>query len=306
MKITRHYRFSNTDNKPCVATIGNFDGLHLGHRKIINHLKEKADSLSLPLTVISFEPLPSEFFSAEPPLRIYPLRDKARLLNDLGVDHFMCLRFDSQLANMQPQEFVKEILIDFLRVKYLAVGDDFRFGYKRTGDFDMLKTLGNTAGMEVVDTPTVESQDERVSSSWIRKALQSADLETANKLLVDTYQLSGRIRHGQKQGRTIGFPTINMKMPENLAAKKGVYAVCVKGISEHDEIGVANLGSRPTVEGAENRLETHIFDFNRHLYGKTACIELVKFLREEKKFESFDALKQQILIDAENARKVFA
>lgn len=303
MRITRHYQFPNVKKEPCVATIGNFDGLHLGHRQILKHLREKADELSMPLTVISFEPLPAEFFSSKAPPRIYPLRDKIRLLNELGVDHFVCLRFDAKLANMSPQDFVNKLLLDFLNVKYLAVGDDFKFGHKRTGDFSLLKEMGDANSMQVVDTPTIQSENERVSSSRIRKSLQNADLDASNRLLVNNYQLSGRVRHGDKRGRTIGFPTINMKIPENLAPKKGVYAVRINGLVDKQLGGVANLGSRPTVNGFENRLETHIFDFDKDVYGKAVCVELHEFLRAEKKFESFDELKEQIILDVASARQ---
>lgn len=304
MKLSRGlHSFKQTDDA-CVATIGNFDGLHLGHQRVITRLKEKAEQLRLPLTVISFEPLPNEFFMPSPPARIYPLRDKVRLLQQLGVDHFLCLRFDQAFANMPAQSFVKNILLDKLSVRYLAVGDDFRFGHKRAGDFELLKEMGSQANMEVTDTPTCLQDGERISSSRIRKFLETGDIRSANILLGHSYQLSGRVRHGDKRGRTIGFPTLNMRIPEHIAPVRGVYAVRVSGLGDTVLEGVANLGARPTVNGTENRLETHLFDFSDTVYGKYVCVELVEFIRKEQRFDDFELLKAQILNDVELARSL--
>ncbi|WP_299878739.1 bifunctional riboflavin kinase/FAD synthetase [uncultured Cocleimonas sp.] len=306
MNFIRHIDTQKKNNSACVATIGNFDGLHLGHQKIISKLKQKAQELQLPLTVLSFEPLPAEYFSPNPPTRIYPLRDKIRLLEQLGVNNFLCLKFDKAFANMPPEVFVKDILQDYLNVKHLAVGDDFKFGYNRGGDFAMLNDLGKHSGMTVVDTPTVEKEAQRVSSTRIRKALEQGDISLANSLLGYNYQLSGRVRHGEKRGRTINFPTLNLKLPENISPKRGVYAVRVHGLNDSIHTGVANLGNRPTVSGSRNRLEVHLFDFSDSVYGKYVCVELLEFIREEKRFENLDKLKEQILIDAEKAKTLIA
>jgi len=305
MKFSRNLH-SYKNISACVATIGNFDGLHLGHQQLFVRLKKEAQQRNLPLTVISFEPLPAEFFMPNPPARIYPLRDKVRLLKQLGVDHFLCLKFDSAFANIPADIFVSNILIDKLNVRYLAVGDDFRFGHNRLGDFEMLKIIGAESGMEVTNTPTYLQNNERISSSRIRKLLETGDITSSNKLLGHNYQLSGRVRHGDKRGRTIGFPTLNMRIPEHIAPARGVYAVRVKGLGDTILNGVANLGSRPTVNGIENRLETHLFDYNDDAYGKYVCIELVEFLREEQRFDDFEVLKKQILKDAEQAHKLLA
>ena len=304
MKYIRGLQSIRQSDKACVASIGNFDGLHLGHRKIISNLKKQSEALKLPLTIISFEPLPSEFFMPIPPARIYPQRDKVRLLESLGVDNYLCLKFDSAFASQSPEDFVKHILLDSLHVKYFAVGDDFKFGYQRKGDFQFLKTMGDANGMQVVDTPTCDLSGERISSTRIRKCLEAGDIQGANKLLGESYQLSGRVRHGDKRGRTIGFPTLNMKMLDHIAPARGVYAVRVKGLSDKSLNGVANLGARPTVDGTENRLETHLFDFEGDVYGKHICVELVEFIRAEKKFDDFGELKAQILRDAEQARGI--
>ncbi len=304
MKLIRNTVSQNQNPQGCVATIGNFDGLHLGHQKIISHLKEKSEELNLPLTVISFEPLPAEYFIPEPPTRIYPLRDKLRLLAELGIDNCLCLRFNASLANMQPQLFIDTVLLKHLKVKYLVVGDDFRFGHKREGDFALLKSVGENTGMQVIDTATVKTLGERVSSTRIRNSLEKGDLLTSNKLLGHEYKLSGRIRHGDKRGRTIGFPTLNMKLPENIALARGVYAVKVHGLSDNTLSGVANLGSRPTVNGKENRLETHLFDFDHEVYGSHVCVEFLEFIRAEKRFDSFELLKLQIEKDSSKAKSI--
>lgn len=303
MKLFRDSLSLGQKKQACVATIGNFDGLHLGHQKIISHLKTKAQQLHLSLAVISFEPLPAEYFISQPPARIYPFRDKVRLLNNLGVDNYLCLKFDASLANMSPQMFVEDILLNQLNVKHLAVGDDFRFGHKREGDFALLRQMGEQADMQVVDTPTFEQTGERVSSTRIRDALKKGNIAVANNLLGHTYQLSGRVRHGDKRGRTIGFPTLNMKIPENIAPIRGVYAVRVNGLDDSILYGVANLGTRPTVNGTENRLETHLFDYDGNAYGRYICVELLTFIREEQHFDDFAALKQQINKDVQSARE---
>ena len=297
----------NNNRQPaCVATIGNFDGLHLGHQTILAHLKDKAEELKLPLTVISFEPLPGEYFMLEPPARIYPLRDKIQRLSTTGITNFLCLKFNASLASNPPIDFIEHILIKKLNVKYLAVGDDFRFGYKREGGFNLLKEVGNANGMIVEDTATQSQGGERISSTRIREALNKGDLRTANILLGHKFQLSGRIRHGDKRGRTIGFPTLNMKITNNIALKFGVYAVKIKGLDNRVINGVANLGTRPTFDGEENRLETHLFDFNQEVYGKYINVEFVEFIRGEHKFDSFEALKQQIDVDATKAKSILA
>ncbi len=224
----------------------------------------------------------------------------------MGIDNFLCLKFSEELASTDPTAFIENILINSLNVKYLAVGDDFRFGYKRGGGFNLLQGVGKAHGMIVEDTKTQVHQGERISSTRIREALSKGDIQSANKLLGHSYQLSGRIRHGDKRGRTIGFPTLNMKVPEHIAPQLGVYAVEVHGLSEAPLNGVSNLGVRPTVDGTENRLETHIFDFSSYVYGKYISVELKEFIRGEHHFKNFEALKQQINIDAETAKTMLA
>ena len=305
MKLIRRISPAPPDDPGCVATIGNFDGLHKGHQAVIQHVEFKAEAMGLPATVISFEPLPIEFFRSPPPPRIYALRDKLRLLQDMNVDRFACLRFNHALASMEAEDFMHNILLDGLKVRYLVVGDDFRFGQGRRGDYHLLQAMGAEHGMQVVDTPTFLHDDERVSSTRIRLALSTAELALAAQLLGKPYRISGRVRHGDKRGRTIGFPTLNMRVPQHVALRKGVYAVQVMGLDDDVVYGVSNLGARPTVHGLENRLEVHLFNFNQQVYGKHICVEPVAFLRDEMRFASFDDLKMQIARDAEQARAIF-
>jgi riboflavin kinase/FMN adenylyltransferase len=310
MKLIRglinHAQHSRAFSKGCVASIGNFDGLHLGHQKLLTHLTNKAKALNLPSTIISFEPLPAEFFMPSPPSRIYPLRDKVRLLEQFGIDYYMNLRFNKALATMEAEVFVQQFLLEQLKVRYLVVGDDFRFGKQRTGDFKLLQSMGAKAGMQVSDTPTCHHNDERISSSRIRQSLALGDLTASNTLLGGVYQLSGRVRHGNKRGRTIGYPTLNLRMPANIAPAHGVYAVQISGLSDKPLMGVASLGTNPTVAGKEVRLESYIFDYNDNAYGQYVGIQLDTFLRAEEKFASVEIMKQQIDNDADEAQRYYS
>ena len=301
MRLVRHLTDFKAANA-CAATIGNFDGVHRGHQHIIQHVIQQATPLQLASTVISFEPLPAEYFRKPPPSRIYPLRDKVRCLSRQLFEYFVCLRFNEALATMPAEIFVERILIQQLQVKYLVVGDDFRFGAGRTGDYSLLQTMGAAYGMQVVDTPTVLVGEQRISSSLIREYLAQADLSKANALLGTPYQLSGKVSGGRRLGRTIGFPTLNLTMPDNLALRRGVYVMKIQGLGSKPYYGVANLGQRPTVGGVGLRWEVHVFDFNQTVYGKLIHVEPLHFLRDEQKFVSLDALKAQIHWDSQMAR----
>lgn len=298
MKLLRSWTHSS---QACIATIGNFDGLHLGHQSVIRQVQDKASHLGLASTVISFEPLPAEYLRKPPPSRILPLRDKLLYLKSLGVNQLACLPFNQALAEMEPEAFIQDILLNGLQVRALVVGDDFRFGRKRRGDYQLLQTMGAQQGMEVVQTSTLLHTNARVSSTWVRQALAQVDLDTVKTLLGRPYSLSGRVRHGNKLGRTIGFPTLNLRIPDNIALGKGVYAVQAYRASGARFKGIANLGSRPTVNGLESRLEVHLFDFSEQIYGQYWTIEPTAFIRAEQRFDSFELLKQQIKLDVEQA-----
>lgn len=310
MKLVRYPHLIKQPRPACIATIGNFDGVHSGHREIIQHVVSYAKQNQISARIITFEPLPNEYFCEKfgktPPKRIYPLRDKALRLKSLGIDEFICLNFDNALAQMSAENFISEVLIKQLKVKHLIVGDDFRFGKGRTGDFALLKEMGASLGMSVEDTHTIQLNNERISSSRIREALSQGNVAEAITLLDEPYRLSGRVRHGDKRGRTIGFPTLNQRLPENIVIARGVYAVRVTGLDTNTYTGVANIGIRPTVAGHDLRLETHVFEYTGNAYGKHACIELVKHIRPEQKFENIDALLEQIKIDSQKAKQFFA
>ena len=294
-------------HKACALTIGNFDGVHLGHQAILKMLVEKARELDVDACMMSFEPLPQEYFMPDrAPARLTRLREKWCALEATGIDQFLCIKFNHWLADLTAEEFIEHVLIDSLHVKYLVVGDDFKFGKGRTGDFALLKAYGDKHGFEVVDSHSICLNGERISSTAIRKALASNQLEHANEMLGRAYRICGRVAHGDKRGRTIGFPTANIKLHRHATPLSGVYAVTMSGIAEHDVQGVANIGKRPTVDGHHLQLEVHLFDFDNSIYGEQVCVEFKHKLRDEKKFESFDALKQQIIKDSEQAKDFFA
>lgn len=289
-----------------IATIGNFDGVHLGHQAIFKALTEAADHWSLPATVISFNPLPHEFFASEQPTpRLQGLRDKFNSISQAGVDNLLILTFDKTFSQLDPNVFIQRILVDKLGIRHLIVGDDFRFGYQRQGNFAMLEEAGSTFNFTVSQSPTVEIQDQRVSSTRIRKHLAAGELEQAKNLLGNDYRISGRVVQGEKIGRQLGFPTANVALGELRPPLRGVFAVWIIELETGRRLkGVANLGERPTLGGRKLLLEAHALDQNVNWYGKHIAVEFVSELRKEQRFDSLDTLKQQIIKDAEAARRL--
>ncbi len=306
MELIRGLHNLRERHRGCVATIGNFDGVHLGHQAVLGQLAEKADSLGLPSTVITFEPLPHEYFLGEKaPARLTRFREKVQALRRFSVDRLMCLRFDAALATMPAESFVERVLVAGLGVKYLVVGDDFRFGQGRAGDFAMLKAAGEEHGFQVVNMHTFRIGEGRVSSTRIREALEAGDMATAEQLLGRPFRLCGRVAHGDKRGRSIGFPTANLKLERQISPVSGVFAVELFGVEGEPLQGVANVGRRPTVGGVENRLEVHLFDFDRDIYGRHVQVDLLHKVRDEQRFESLDDLIGQIGRDVVAAREWF-
>ena len=288
-------------------TIGNFDGLHRGHQAVLRHLQQRAAEQQLATTVMTFEPTAQEYFSPRTaPARLQRLRDKLAMLQELEVNQVHCLRFNQELAELSADAFVGQILVEGLDVRYLVVGDDFRFGKERRGDFAFLQQAGQRYGFEVVSTRTFLEGEDRVSSTRIRQALAEGDLAVAEQLLGRSYRICGRVSPGQQRGRTIGFHTANVRLHRVVSPLKGVFAVRVYGLGSEVLNGVANVGTRPTVDGSYCVLEIHLFDFDSDIYGRHLDVEFCRKLREEKKFESFEALKQQIEMDAEQARTFFS
>ncbi|MCW8918015.1 MAG: bifunctional riboflavin kinase/FAD synthetase [Gammaproteobacteria bacterium] len=296
-------------HRGCVATIGNFDGVHLGHQAVLGQLAEKAQEFGLPTVVITFEPQPQEYFShGEIPPRLTRLREKLRALRRFAIDRVLALRFNQGLAGLSADAFIQQVLLDGLDVRYLVVGDDFRFGRGREGDFALLQRVGAANGFEVVHMHTFSLGGARVSSTRIREALQRGDLLQAEQMLGRPYRMCGRVAHGNKLGRTIGFPTANIFLHRKKTPVDGVFAVELFGIEGEPVAGVANVGTRPTVDatGTRTLLEVHLFDFAADIYGRYVQVDFLHRIREERRFDSFEALKAQILHDAEEARAFFA
>ena len=290
-----------------VATIGNFDGVHIGHRRILDQLIAEARARQVPATVILFEPQPAEFFAPEKaPPRLMTLRDKVLALRRAGVDQVLCCRFDQRFRSQSAAQFVDNLLVRGLGIVHLVVGDDFRFGADRCGDFAYLVEAGSQHGFTVADTPTCEIAAERVSSTRIRATLQNGELDLAAALLGHPYAISGRVRHGDKLGRQIGVPTANLAMRRVQSPVAGVYAVRVNGGGLQGAPGVANVGTRPTVNGTDNRLEVHLLDFSGDLYSRHLEVEFLHFLRPEKKFDGLEALTAAIHADIDNAKAFFS
>lgn len=306
MRLIRGLHNLESNPAGCAATIGNFDGVHLGHQAVLGQLAERAGALGLDTRVITFEPQPQEYFAPQSaPPRLTRFREKLTALRRFSVDSVLCLRFDEKLAALTAEQFVQRILVDGLNVKYLVVGDDFRFGHGREGDFAYLQQAGERHGFQVAHMHTFEIDGVRVSSTRIRQALESGEMRHAEQLLGRPYRMLGRVAHGDKRGRTIGFPTANVFLHRHRTPVQGVFAVEVFGLNPEPLQGVANVGSRPTVDGTRSLLEINLFDFDQQVYGEHVAVDFLHKLRPEHRFESFDALKEQIGRDVDEAKRFF-
>jgi riboflavin kinase/FMN adenylyltransferase len=289
-----------------VLTIGNFDGVHRGHQALLQGLREEGRARGLPVVVMIFEPQPLELFASEKaPARLTRLREKLRYLAQCGVDYVLCVRFDRRFAALTAQNFVGDLLVKRLGVQFLAVGDDFRFGAGRQGDFLLLQKAGLEYGFDVTSTQTFCEGGVRVSSTAVRQALAEDKLDVAASLLGRPFTISGRVVHGDELGRTIGFPTANLPLRRQVSPVKGVYAVEVTGLGDKPLPGVANIGTRPTVAGVRQQLEVHLLDVVMDLYGRHIDVILRKKIRNEQRFASLDELKAQIARDELTAREFF-
>lgn len=295
------------DPRGAAVTVGSFDGVHLGHQAILRQVIRRAKELDVESVAMVFEPQPHEFFFAEKaPARLMRLREKAIALFAAGIDRVVCLHFNAALRRLSSDEFIQRILVDGLRVKYLVVGDDFRFGRDRVGDVEALRRHSQTSGFEVTDTHTYELDGERVSSTRVRRELVVANFPKVTQLLGKPYTISGKVGYGQQLGRTIGVPTANVLLRRYSAPLTGVFA-CIAHVNGQSWPSVANVGVRPTVGGGlKPILEVHLLDFNGHLYGKRMTVEFCYKLREEIKFASLDALREQINQDIIEAQAWFA
>ncbi len=302
--------FRDLDGRPLcpngsVVCIGAFDGLHLGHRALVRHAVERARALGVPAVALSFEPLPREFFGGPAaPARLQLPAMRIREFQSLGVDRVGLLRFNSALAAISAEAFVQGMLIDRLGVREVWVGPDFRFGHGRAGNLALLQRIGGEAGFIADTIAPVEIDGARVSSTRIRTALLAGDFRSAARLLGKPYAIRGRVVRGQQLGRTLGYPTANLRFANKVPALRGIYATWVHGVGGERRASVSSFGTRPTVGGKEPLLEAHLFDFDGDLYGQHIEVEFVAKLRDEEKFPDLPTLVAQMNRDAEQARRI--
>ncbi len=290
-----------------VATIGSYDGLHLGHQKLLGHVLEYAKAEGIPSIVMSFEPTPKEFFSQErPPARLMRFREKFEALADFGVDVFYCPRFDEAMKNISADTFIRRILIHSLNVNHLVIGDDFRFAQNRAGHLETLQRAGAALGFSVEEMPSVIVDDVRVSSTVIRDALWKGDMEQARRLLGTDYRMSGKVIEGNHMGRKLGYPTANVNLNRLQSAVMGIFAVRVTGRNWGPLDAVASVGTRPTFAGTKPLLEVHVFDFDKDIYGEYIHVDFIARLRSEEKFDDVQELVEQMHRDSARAREILA
>lgn len=300
------FPFARVD-RGSVATIGSFDGLHLGHQHLLRHVLEEAKSRDLPSVVMSFEPTPKEFFLADkPPARLMRFREKFEGLAASGIDIFFCPRFNEAMKNIAADTFIRRILVHALNIRHLVVGDDFRFAQDREGHLDMLRRAGKTLGFTVEQMSSVVESDERVSSSAIRHALWEGNLDRAAALLGRAYRMSGKVILGDQIGRKLGYPTANVNLNRKQSAVMGIFAVRVSGVTWGPLDAVASVGTRPTFGGTKPLLEVHIFDFDQDIYGEYIHVDFIAKLRSEEKFEGVDELVDQMHRDSALAKQILA
>lgn len=307
MEIIRGLINLKEKHRGCVATIGNFDGVHRGHQAILHKVTQKARELDLPSMLICFEPQPKEFFDEfNAPARLTRFREKVELLDKYGIDLVLCVKFNEQTRSTPAEEFI-DVLVNQLKVKALFVGDDWEFGHDRSGNFATLKQAGDKYGFELTNLHTLSYEDIRVSSTRIRECLAAGDFELAENLLGHPFSITGKVVYGRQLGRTLDAPTANIQLHRYRAPIDGVYAVEVEGLDKIRQ-GVANVGVRPTVEETTPKpiLEVHLFDFSRQIYGSCVTVVFRHKIREEKKFENLERLKTAISDDIVSAKNYFA
>lgn len=305
MELVRGLHNLREQHRGAVVTIGNYDGVHRGHQHMLATLVAHSRRLALPATVVTFEPTPREFFQGDSaPARLMRLREKVEALPLYGVDRMVVLGFDRRMQGMGAADFVDQLLVRGLGARHLVVGHDFHFARRREGTIETLRAAGAEHGFDVEEVGQFLVGGERVSSSLVREALERGDLERARMLLGRPYRMAGRVRRGQQLGRKLGYPTANLALHRKVVPLWGVFAVRVSGAGLVDHPAVVSLGTRPTINGTEPLLEVHIFDFDGDLYGRYLDVDFVRRLRDERRFESLDALVEQMHVDAAAAREV--
>ncbi|MDF2446174.1 MAG: ribF [Moraxellaceae bacterium] len=306
MELIRGLHNLRSRHHGSVVTIGNFDGVHLGHQAILRALREAGSRLGLPDTVMIFEPQPQEFFQGESaPARLMHWRDKVDALAAAGVARVLCVRFDERFRALTARQFVQQLLVDGLGCRHLVIGDDFRFGCDRSGDFALLQAAGREFGFAVQNTPTIEVEGARVSSTRIRSAIKAGNFALAENLLGRPYSVSGHVTHGDKIGRTLGVPTANVLSQRMVSPLSGIYAVTVTNALPQPVHGVCSVGKRPTVNGQDERIETYLLDFEGDIYGHRIHVTFRHKIREELKFNSLEELKVAMAQDIADARRYF-
>jgi riboflavin kinase/FMN adenylyltransferase len=294
-------------HRGCVLTIGAFDGIHRGHQEMLRVLRERAREYDACAAVLSFEPTPREFLNrTAPPARLTRFRERFEVLAALGVDRFVCARFDDRMRQMSPEAFIDQVLVRGLGVRHVVVGHDFRFGRAHSGTVEMLRAAGAAHGFEVTEVPPFEIDGVRVSSSVIRQALDAGDMQLAAKYLGRPYRITGKVIAGQRLGRKLGYPTANLRLHRRATPLAGIFAVRVSGAGLDKAAGVASLGTRPVVGGKELLLEAHVFGFAGDLYRRYVHVDFIARLRDELWFPSMDALVEQMHRDAAQAREILA
>lgn len=308
MELIRGLHNLRERHSPCVLTIGAFDGVHKGHQMVLDQLIAKSHELGLPSTIMVLEPLPREYFApVQAPARLMSFREKFAALRDYGLDRVLRVRFTSDLSEISARDFIENIFVEKLGVKYMVVGDDLRFGHERKGDINLLRELGDKHQFDVDASSTFAIGQERVSSTRIRKALEESQFELAENLLGRPYQISGKVVYGRQLGRQLGVPTANLELHRYRAALSGVYAAEVRGIDDKVYPAVANVGVRPTIgDRVKAGIEVHLLNYSGDLYGKTISVRFLDKIRDEQKFDGIDALKEQIYADIRQASAFFA
>lgn len=288
------------------VTVGAYDGIHLGHQEILRQVKAQAQKVSGRALVLSFEPMPKEFFSPDKPAaRLTRFRERYELLREFGIEEFFCPSFSS-INDLSPQAFIQDILLSGLNASHIVVGDDFRFAAQRIGTLDDLIKAGSTSGFGVTAVPAVYHKDQRASSTAIRKALRVGDMTTARGMLGRNYSISGKVVRGLGLGKKLGFPTANVNLNRRLAPVDGIFAARINGLAESALDGVVSVGVRPTVGGVEPLVEVFIFDFDSDIYGKYITIEFIERLREERTYSDIEAMTKQMHKDVADAMSVLS
>jgi riboflavin kinase/FMN adenylyltransferase len=290
-----------------VVTIGSFDGLHLGHRQLLGRVLNAAQADKRPSLVMSFEPTPKEFFQvSQPPARLMRFREKFDALASCGIEIFYCPRFSAEMRQISAADFIRRILIHGFNLRHLVVGDDFHFAAKRQGDAELLERLGKVLDFSVERVPSVIVDGSRVSSTAIRDACETGDMQRATALLGRPYRMSGKIVRGEQLGRTLGFPTANVDLRRRQSAVMGIFAVRVHGLPGGSHDAVASVGARPTFDGTKPILEVHLFDFDDDIYGEYIHVDFIARLREQQRYAAVKDLVAQMHVDADNARSILA